>query len=275
MVENEQGQAPEQNLSPETGQSSEVQVANPMEQRDGVTDLSSMDKFQFEGKTWTPSEFKNSYLMHQDYTKKTQALAEERRQQERFDKAWEEDQATLMQNPDLLDQFKSTYPKRYHALGEQIVRYAKSQSQPQAPIDRSQAQPEWAQKLSQVEGKIAQFEKAQFEAQVSKHNVEIESKVKTFSEKYPYADTEAALARAQIYHNQGNDLNDKAWEDIFKGLHTQMETRVKEIQSKMVQDQKTANQKGRDTALGGGIPGAAPNMPKNLKEAKAYALSKL
>jgi hypothetical protein len=64
---------------------------------------------------------------------------------------------------------------------------------------------------------------------------------------------------------------DKAWKSVDDKLGEVSKARY----SKLVNGQKTANQKGRDVASGGGIPGQAPRAPKTIKEATDQVLQDL
>lgn len=272
MIEQVPGNEPDFSQDPTSSGADSSQSDNLTSEQRDVLDLNSVERFKFEGKEWTPQEMRNAYLMQSDYTKKTQAVAEERRKLEEFSRHWEVDQKALMQNPDLLDEFKAKYPKHFHALGENLVRYARqlktSESSPseKKPDER----PDWAKSL---EERLSQFEKDKYEAQVEKYSAQLDSTLSKMSQKYPFADTEVALVRAQSLHDRGTNLSDATWEEIFKSLHSQAENRMKEYQSKLVKEQKAANSKARDVASGGGIAGAAPDLPRTIKEATKRALA--
>lgn len=255
----------------------------PLEQ-DAVTDkpdpldLGSVERFKFEGKEWTPHEFKNAYLMQQDYTRKTQALSEEKRKLEDFERHWAADQETLLKNPDLITVFKEKYPKQYHKLGEMLVEHARRQGSGTGQVPNPQeksAESDLIQRLKATEERISKFESSAFESQVSKYTNELNTRIETLSKKYPYADQEVALVRAQGFHQSGQELNDQTWEGIFKKLNDQAESNFKQYQSKLVNEQKTANAKARDVASGGGTPGAAPSGPRTIRDATKRALSEL
>ena len=106
-------------------------------------------------------------------------------------------------------------------------------------------------------------------------NAELDARFKVMGEKYPYADQEAAIARAQALHAKGIPLNDKNWDAIFKAVNDKNIELFKKYGSQQVNKQKTANQRGKDAASGGGIPGQAPRQPKTIKEASQYALEEM
>ena len=51
----------------------------PEEVDQGPIDLGKLEKFTYEGKEYTPKEFKDGFLRQDDYTKKTMAIADERK----------------------------------------------------------------------------------------------------------------------------------------------------------------------------------------------------
>ena len=111
--------------------------------------------------------------------------------------------------------------------------------------------------------------------QVAAINAELDARFKVLSEKYPLADEEAAIARAQALHSKGIKLDDKTWDAIWKETHAKGEAKYKAYGAAQVNKQKSANLRGKDAAPGGGIPGQAPKRPKTIKEASALALEEL
>lgn len=220
-----------------------------------------MPKFRFEGREWTPKDFKGAYMMQADYTRKTQALAEERK----FYDNLPADLAAVKGNPQLAAEFRKVYPSKFHAYLDHV---APAQSQQDPNKKYAEIDPAISDRFNRVEAYMKQ-------QQVSAINAELDARFKVMSEKYPYADEEAVIARAQAAHAKNIPLNDKNWDLIWKAVNDKGVEKYKQYGQAAVNKQRTANQKGKEAASGGGIPGQAPVKPKTIKEASKYALEEI
>ena len=226
-----------------------------------IADLDSMKKFRFEGKEWTPKDFKGSFMMQADYTRKTQALAEERKYYDNLDA----DLKAVKGNPALAAEFKKIYPSKFHSY----LDYVSAATPAQDPNKKyAELDPNVAAEFNEVKS----YMKTQ---QVAAINAELDARFKVLSEKYPYADEEAAIARAQAAHAKGIPLNDQNWDSIWKAVNDKNVELFKKYGSAAVNKQKNANLKGKDAASGGGIPGQAPKQPRTIKEAGRLALQEI
>lgn len=221
-------------------------------------DLDSVERFRFQGREWTPDELRKAYLMQADYTRKTQELAEQRKYQENY----AVDAARVLQDPSRFEEFKQIYPKQYvDALKQTLESYnlrseggQRRESQGNGDID---------QRLAKYDRFIAEYEKRNEEQEITSNEQFIESTINKFKDKYPYADENLLLARAETLVRQGHNLKDeKAWESLFKSTHTDIENRIKAGQKQLFNSQRQANSKAKDVASGGGIPGQAPKKMK-------------
>lgn len=224
-----------------------------------------MQKFRFGGKEWTPKEFQGAYMMQADYTRKTQALAEERK----FYDNLSADLSAVKKDPGLAAKFREIYPSKFHGYLEHV-----SQA-PQAQPGQNQQPNPYANIDPTVMNRFQALEADMNERKVAAINAELDARFKTLSEKYPYADEEAAIARAQAAHSKGIQLNDKTWDQIWKAVNDKNVELFKKYGTAQVNKQKTANQRGKDAASGGGIPGQAPKQPRTIKEASRFALEEM
>ena len=256
-----------------------------------VFDLTKAEKFMWDGKEMTPKELKAAILRQQDYTKKTQAHAEERRrfEQERTEWTTKQEQEKLytdnyeidiqnvLRDPSKESRFKEIYPVKFHNLLDQAL--AKNFGTPNTPKRNDSV---LEQRLRSVEGKFEQRErelaKTAFEESVSTNTEILDSNIQRLSQKYPSADEDSVLARAE--HMAAslkkdatfNDSFSKLMEKLYKENHTFHENRYKQIYKATVEKQKQANTRGKDIGKGGASPGTAPQKMK-LKDVKNYILS--
>lgn len=251
----------EVNTSEETTENLEVTEAEQPGQveqteQQQIVDLDSVDKFKFAGKEWTPKDFQGAYMMQSDYTKKTQALAEERKY---FDNLTA-DLESVKSNPSLIEKFKSVYPEKFHKFLGYVQGASQPQAQKQTENAQSQIDPAFKERFERLESEI-------HERKVQAIEAELDAKFKGLSEKYPMADEEAVLARAQALIDRGEKLNDKIWDGLWKSVNERNQKLAEQFYAKKIKEQKTTNQKGKDIASGGGTPGQAPKVARSIKEA--------
>jgi hypothetical protein len=249
----------------ESTQSSESVDAAPQGEQPAapqVVDLDSLERFKYAGRELTPKELQSMVMMQSDYTRKTQAIAEERKYYENLSI----DLAAVKSNPALAERFRSVYPEKFHSYLEYV-----SPAQTQTPQGQGQTQTQQYQMDPEFKRRFESLESELNERKVAAIQAELDAKFKTLSEKYPLADEEAAVARAQALIDRGEKLTDKVWESIWKSVHERNDGLFKKQYSAQFNKQKQANLKGKDAASGGGIPGQAPKQPRTIKEASDLA----
>ena len=205
-----------------------------------VLDLDSAEKFKFQGREWTPEELRNAYMMQSDYTRKTQAIAEERKYYENL----QYDLEAVSKNPALAQEFKRIYPEKYHAYLNYAVRNT-PQTQSQNVEQQSQGlDPKFLERFEKIERSMSSWEKEMHDKQISAIDAELDAKFKQLSEKYPMADEEAVIARAQALLSQGQNLDDKVWDNLWKSVHERYQSLAEQHYAKKVSEQKQANKMG-------------------------------
>lgn len=240
-----------------------------------IVDLDAVEKFKFAGREWTPKDFQGAYMMQSDYTKKTQALAEERKYYDNLGA----DLAAVKTNPSLAAKFKAIYPEKFHSFLGYVA--------PTTPTSQTQVQPEGAEKSQgqpnpELMERLERIEHDFMERKIQAINAELDAKFKTLSGKYPMADEDSVVARAQALleaKRQSAPLNeqsqvtvsDKEWDDLWKSSHDRVQGLASKHYSETVNKQKNANKSGKDVASGGGIGGQAPKQPKSIREASRLA----
>lgn len=241
-------------------------------------------KFRFDGQEMTYQDLKNAYLRQKDYTRKTQALAEERKTWESERKSFEDDkkyyenlQADLdivRQNPNLASEFIKVYPQKFHAYLQKIVN-TQTQS--------SSAQQAQGTKSFDVayESRLANLEKFYHEQEVAKNEAEINATIDRLTAKYPNAVPEMVIGRvfeaySQVLKNNPNaKLTADMWEDTFKSVDQFMSDRLNTMYKSKQQEQIKANKRSSDVSVGGGTVGRAPQKFNRLKDVTEHAVRDL
>lgn len=229
-----------------------------------ILNLDGVLKFKLGEREWTPDQLRKSILMHSDYTKKTQALAEKQKYWDNLDA----DLDSVRGNPQLIQAFLQTYPKEFH-------KYLRGNGNEQAQQDRqdqTQSQqnlpPELLSEISGIKSYIQ-------EQQIKAHEAQIDAKFATLQRKYPEGDEDVVLARAQALIDKGTHITDKVWEKLWKESHERYVSRYDARQKTTLNNQRTSNQSARGPASGGGTPAQAPQTKMSMKEATEYAVRTL
>jgi hypothetical protein len=240
---------------------SDVAQETQTTEQPSILDLDSgqYEKFKWDGKEWDRNDFRNAYLMQQDYTKKTQTLSEERKYYDNL----EHDLETVKRNPEAAKQFLSVYPKKFH----RFLDYVK---QPVATTDKVSSMkqsPQQSDEVTKLLERIDQLEGRFRDTDVAKLEQDLDAKFEKFGKDYAYADQAVVISRAQALIDQGHVVSDDVFKKLFKESNDHFLKKAEEHYSKRVQEQKTVNAKAKDVPSGGGIPGSAPKVARNIKEA--------
>lgn len=259
------------NLEGNEPQTGSEQVSSSTEQPQ-VLDLGSVERFKWDGKEWTTQDLKNSVMAHSDYTRKTQALAEERKQYQEQSKYWsalQHDLETLKANPHMIGEFQKIYPAQFHAFAKYVIGTG---PKPEQTSQSGQLPPEFRDVADQV----AQIKNEIYESKVQSHLAEIESTFSKLGDKYPETKDpdiqELILARAQSLSDKGTKLTEKVWDELFKSVNDKLTQKYVAKQKEQITKQTEANRAAKDSPSGGAIPGQAPKAYKSIKEATAAAL---
>lgn len=245
----------------------------PEQPKPDLIDLDSAAKFKFEGREWTPKDFRQAYMLHADYTRKTQEVAKERSYYDNLSA----DLDKVKSDPSLVAEFRRVYPEKFHAYLNYVVQEAKKEEAVQGQVDP---------KLQKYEERLNRIESEYREREVAAIEAELDSKFKVLSGKYSFADEETVLARASALLDKlreeasPNDrakltLKDDHWDRIWKSVHERNQKRADQYYAEKIGKQKKANMDGRDTGSGGATPGQAPRQPRRIKDATQFALDEI
>ena len=239
-----------------------------------LTDLDKLERFRFAGREWTPKELKSAHLMHSDYTKKTQELAETRKYADNF----AADLQTVLSDRARLEEFRRIYPKEFVAVAERIL--AGQPGQPNA----SPAQPTSTDPLKdhpeflRMRGELNEWKQEKEKAEIAANQSWLDNQFATLSKRYPFADHEVVTARAEVAMRNGtqlkpDDAGQSVLEKLFKQNDAEVKARWEKHYKEKVNQQLEAGKRGRDVGSGGGTPTGAPKGFKTIKEATAAFLN--
>jgi hypothetical protein len=251
-----------------------------------IYELEKLGKFKFQGKDLTVDDLKKGFAFQQDYTKKSQKLAEERKafeaqqktlaEDQKFQSNYEADLKWVLENPKEIASrallYMKTYPDKYHAYLQQALSNTQS-------INTQQQGPSYEQ--LQMENKINRLEKFYNDQEIAKNTNEITKQVDGLKTKYPKAIPELVIGRVYEAYNQMLEQDPQArlpqgiWEKTFKSVDQEIRQRFKDEYSTMVKKQTETNAKSKDVATGGSAVGRAPHKFKNLSDVTKFAAAQL
>jgi len=239
------------------------------EQIEEIEKLIGEKKFKLDGQDMTMTELKRAVMRQQDYTKKTQDLAKQRKDYETqikqldYYKNIDADMAAVRANPALISKFKEVYPKEFHN------RVAELEAEQPWTEDRVQQiiNSRLQERLSPLEESLNKRESDALVAQFESWDQEL-------GKKYEYADTELAYAMIERAKADGTPLNKDTWEQAYKSAHDKIKGLADKAASARVSTKKQLNVAGKDTKSGGATPGQAPDKV-SLKDAKNAWLAAL
>lgn len=230
-----------------------------------IVELDSLEKFKWKGREITPKDLESFAMMQSDYTKKTQAIAEERKYYENL----EYDLEAVKRNPSLAEKFKSVYPEKYHKFLGYVSPQQPQQSYQSTQTSQAQGMdPEFMERFNRIEQELN-------ERKVAAVQAELDAKFEQLSKKYPFADEEAVIARAQALLDRGEKLTDQVWDKLWKGVNERYEKLAEARYQERLNKTKQAHASGKDSGAGGGTPGQAPRQPRTIKEASQFAMQEL
>lgn len=237
-----------------------------------LIDLDKAKKFRLGGKVFTLEDLKKERMMRADYTKKTQALAEERKAEQKYWDNLDADLDAARKNPSLVAKFKEIYPEKFHRFVSQL---SSAQSQMEKPLEQeSMAQQAKSDpRIDEVYNWFTNQRKAEAERSV-------DNLFDKLGKKYPSADELKILSVVQAYHERAKSDPNKYRapseadvEKLFREDHDRFESRVKTNMGKLLEGQRKVNGASKMPGAGGGIPGAAPKSARTIKEASVLAMS--
>lgn len=268
------GEAANEDVSsaPETESSGETPstdlAPNPA---DNIIDLDKTEKFRLHGEEWTRDKLASAMLRQADYTRKTQEIKQEHKYYDNLSY----DIANVLKNPALVEQFKQTYPEKFHRYLDAYSDYLQtkqSEGNPQAK-QANAVDPQLMSRINQIESRFRDQE-------VKAADAMLDGVFKKYSTQYQYADESSVISKALALMEQKKksggpeDLTNQEWDYVFKTEHDRVKALAEKTYKETMDKQLRANRKAKDSAAGGNAPGGAP-VRMTIKEATEAAIRDL
>lgn len=230
-------------------------------------DIDQPDKYRYQGRPL--KEWESGFMRQGDYSRKTQELAQERKYYDNLSA----DLDKVRNQPELAEQFRKIYPEKFHSY----LRYVERENS--APKEE---RTNYAKLDPSYESRIQRIEESIRGKEIETINSELDRKFEGLSKKFPYADEEAVIARAQALldrmkqndpMNENLRISDKQWEALWKSQHDRAFGLASSKYNENVKAQLKAHKAGSSSGPGGAIAGQAPRQFKTLKEATEAAMA--
>ena len=224
-----------------------------------IIEIDALDKVKFNGKEYSPDELNRMLLRQEDYTKKTQILANERK----FIDNLQYDLDNVRANPQLADQFKQIYPDKFHHLVDYALNTGpKPENELDDDFESSDITVSLKKKVDELENKLSQYDAKFHDEKVDAAQAQLDAVFNTLGQKYDLADEDAVINRAQrmLAENAENphfEMTQAHWDRLFRADHESRENRYSERQKKLVESQAERGKLAIDGGSGGQGPGRA------------------
>lgn len=242
-----------------------------------LLDLDKHERFRWQGRELTRKDLERGFMFQGDYTKKTQELSETRKYVDNF----EVDLGKVIQNPELMDQFRKVYPASYVRMAERILeRAGQSPTAPETQSGDKAATPDLKLVERLLEQKLApmldwkeQVQQSVQRAEMEKNLVWLDAQHDKLKTKYPFgSDKEVDFQMSAYLENleregKKGQITEQLMDALYKKSHEEREAQYKAHYKKQVEQQKAANSKAKD--VGGGVSAEPKGVKKRtMAEAK-------
>ncbi len=243
--------------------------AQTSQQTEQTIDLDGVSRFTFQGQEYTPEQWSKIYNEYKSYSEDQQHYSKFKKYYDNLDI----DLRTVSENPSLAEVFRERYPKEFHKYLNAIIKEEKAQAQTeQKPTG---IPPEFLNEFGQVKRQLQSVLQESHQAKVEASLAKIDALLPPLLSKYPLADENAVLTRAEAMLQGGAKLTDKTWERLTRESHEGNEKKWSQVQSAKLKEQTEKGLRAKDTAAGGAAPGHAPVKPKTFDDAYQAMMSQL
>jgi hypothetical protein len=229
-----------------------------------VVDLDALDKFKYQGKEWTPEELHAAMLRQQDYTKKTNQIAQERKfysvEMPKYIDNLAFDLENVKANPEMADKFREIYPPVFHRMLDRVLESSGNNqaSSSDAPTgDETKVIRNLQAKVSFLEkklGKVDELEKGLEADKMSYWDKYTDKLYTDYSQKYPLASEDTVTALALTAKDKGYQITEGMIEKLFRQDHERREGISATRHKERVRQQVEKSKKAKDSGQGSDVP---------------------
>ncbi len=242
-------------------------VSGDAPQAPQITDLDGLSEFTFQGEKYSPDKLHQIFGEWKTHSEKMPEYEKELK----FANNLQIDLDNVLNDPRLAEQFKATYPKKYHAI---LDRYLQSNGQAPAPSNSAQSSlpKEFMSEFNQMKERLTFHEQRAYDAEVSSANAKLDAILPPLFTKYEMANEDQVYSRADALLQGGQKLTDKTWERLVRESHEAMQKKADHVYSTKLKTQLEQGKRGQDVGPGGATPGSAPKKARTFDEAREEML---
>ncbi len=180
----------------------------------------------------------------------------------------------VLERPDLAQQFKATYPKKYHAILDKYLA-TNGQGSAQTQTNQSSLPKEFLSEFDQMKSRLNFHEQRAYTAEVAAANAKLDSIMPPLFEKYPMAIEDQVYSRAEAVLQSGQKLTEKTWDRLVRESHESASKKADKFYGAKLNTQLDKGRRGSDVGPGGNAPGQAPVKPRTFAEAQEAMIASL
>lgn len=191
-----------------------------------AADLDAFSEFTFQGEKFTPESLADIVKGFREMNDLDSTYNKEVKYYHNLDT----DLKAVRENPQLADKFKSVYPQKFHAYLDYVLK----KDAKEVPAQTHNLPKEWEQKLSTIEQKIKEYEQGTYQSQVEAAQAQLDQTLEKLKTKYPNADDDVVLAKAEVLASQGHKITQGTWERLVKQSHESFAKRAAQYQKTLL-----------------------------------------
>jgi hypothetical protein len=233
-----------------------------------ILDLDGVSQFKFQGRELTPDQLGEIFQGYQKYGETSKYVNED----QTFWANVNVDIDKVLKNPARAEEFKRTYPERFHALLDRAMKSTPATSETSQVNQTQNALPkDVLDRLSKVD----LMEQRLHQADVQAASAQIDAILPKLLEKYELADEDKVLSKVEAHLNRGLKLSPAVWERFAREDHERVQKRADKVYEAKLKNQINKGREGQDIGAGGATPGQAPNKPKTFEEAQKAMIASM
>ncbi len=249
-------------FAPDQTSTGQAESAPAAEAQPSITSLDGLSEFEFQGQRLTPDRLQEVFQGYKTLSQRQQQSQSE----ERYWSNLDTDIESVLADPTLADKFKSIYPERFHRVLDRVLGGTQKQAQSTQALPK-----ELMSRLSKVDN----LEQSLHQMAVESANAKLDAMLPPLYDKYPMANEDQVLARAEAMLSQGMQLSKTAWERLVKESHEAVTKKADAYYKKQLDKQISVGNAGKDAGIGGSAPGKAPVKLRTFDQAQEAMIAHL
>lgn len=244
-----------------------AQVETPAQDQ-AIIDLDGVSRFTVSGQEYTPDQLSKIFNEHKRYSEDQSSYTKNKVYYDNLDI----DLRNVRNDPNLADMFRERYPKEFHKYLSAVLQEEKREVQAQGQQAPAGIPKEFLNEFGQIKRQLQSVLEESHNAKVEASLAKIDALLPPLMTKFPMADDNAVLTRAEAMLQSGIKLTDKTWERLVRESHEGNEKKWSTHQAAKLKEQTEKGRRAQDTAAGGSAPGHAQVKPKTFDQAREAML---